>query len=149
MIKKKWIVIALLVLMPVGVYTLAAPRVLAFLKERRRTHFSESEVTRGDIVSVINSTGTVQPTLRVQVGTFVSGPITKLLVDFNDHVNKGQLLARIDPRIYKTAVARDEASLATAVARVAKTEALLEQACNDEKRAKALRAINENIWPTR
>ena len=80
--KKKWIIIALVVLMPVGLYMLAAPRARAFLKERNRPHYQEVEVTRGDIVSVINSTGNVQPTLRVQVGTFVSGPITELLVDF-------------------------------------------------------------------
>ena len=141
--KKKWIIIALVVLMPVGLYMLAAPRVRAYWKERNRPHYQEVEVTLGDIVSVINSTGTVQPVLRVQVGTFVSGPITELLVDFNDRVKKGQLMARIDPRIYKATVSRDMATLATAKANVAKTKALLEQAHLDEDRAKALRAINE------
>ena len=79
----------------------------------------------------------------MQIGTFVSGPITELLVDYNDKVKKGQLMARIDPRIYKASVLRDKASLATAKANVSKAKALLEQARNDEQRAKALREINE------
>ena len=141
--KKKWIIIALVLLMPVGLYMLAAPRARAYLKERNRPHYQEVEAARGDIVSVVNSTGTVQPVLRVQVGTFVSGPITELLVDFNDRVKKGQLMARIDPRIYKATVSRDTATLATAKANVAKTKALLEQARLDERRAQDLRAINE------
>jgi HlyD family secretion protein len=84
----------------------------------------------------------VQPVLRVQVGTFVSGPIVELNVDFNDRVKKGDLLARIDPRIYKAAVARDEANLATANAEVARATALRQQAINDERRAEELRSLN-------
>ena len=140
---RTWIIIALIILVPGGLITLAAPHVRAYWKERNRTKYREVEVKRGDIEVIKNSTGTVQPVLRVQIGTFVSGPITELLVDFNDKVKKGQLMARIDPRIYKASVSRDKASLATAKANVAKAKALLEQARNDEKRAEALREINE------
>jgi HlyD family secretion protein len=66
-----------------------------------------------------------------------------LRVDFNDHVKKEQLLAKIDPRIYNAAVARDRATLATAEAEVARVKALRQQAINDEKRAEQLREINE------
>lgn len=122
---------------------MATPYVRAYWKERHRTKYNEVKVEKGDIEVIRNSTGTVQPVLRVQVGTFVSGPITELLVDFNDKVKKGQLMARIDPRIYKASVARDEATLATAEANVDKAKALLEQAINDEQRAIDLREINE------
>jgi HlyD family secretion protein len=116
----------------------------SFWKEKNRPRFREAEVVSGDIVSVVNSTGTVQPVLRVQIGTFVSGPIVELRVDFNDHVKKGDLLARIDPRIYKAFVARDEANLATANAEVARATALRQQAINDERRAEELRALNQD-----
>ena len=115
---RTWIIIALIVLVPGGLIALAAPHVRAYWKERNRTKYREVEVKRGDIVVIRNSTATVQPVLRVQIGTFVSGPITELLVDFNDKVKKDQLMARIDPRIYKASVARDKASLATAKANV-------------------------------
>jgi len=126
------------------VAAVAVPRARTYWKERNRPKFREAKLQRGDIVSVVNSTGTIQPVLRVQVGSFVSGPIEELLVDFNDRVTKGQLMAKIDPRIYEASVARDEASLATANAEVARVKALLQQAVNDEKRAKDLREVNED-----
>ncbi len=140
---RTWIIIALIVLVPGGLIALAAPHVRAYWKERNRTKYRQAEVKRGDIVVIRNSTGTVQPVLKVQIGSRVSGPITELLVDFNDRVKVGQLMARVDPRLYKAAVARDEAALATATANVSKVSALLCQARNDEGRAIALRQINE------
>ncbi len=140
---RTWIIIALIVLVPGGLIALATPYVRAYWKERNRTKYSEVEVTKGDIEVIRNSPGEVQPILRVQIGARVSGPITELLVDFNDKVVVDQLMARIDPRLYKAALARDQASLATAKANVTKAKALLEQARNDERRALDLREINE------
>ena len=116
----------------------------AYWIARNRPEFRTSTVTRGSIVATVESTGTVDPVLKVQIGSFVSGPVVELCVDFNDRVQQGDLLARIDPRIYKAAVARDEASLAHAKAEVARVTALRQQAINDEKRAMALREANED-----
>ena len=116
----------------------------AYWVARNRPEFRTSIVTRGSIVATVESTGTVDPVLKVQIGSFVSGPVVELCVDFNDRVQKDDLLARIDPRIYEAAVARDQASLAHAKAEVARVTALLQQAINDEKRAMALRATNED-----
>lgn len=118
--------------------------VTKFLMRQSTVQYRTAEVDKGDIVHACDATGTVQPILRVQVGTFVSGPIKELKVDFNDKVKKDQLLARIDPRIYEASVARDEANLATAEAEKARVTALLQQAKNDEQRAEALRAVNED-----
>lgn len=52
--------------------------------------------TKGDITSSVSSTGTLNAVTTVQVGTQVSGQLAALYADFNDHVKKGQLLARID-----------------------------------------------------
>src|SRR5215203_380841 len=108
-------------------------------KERSRVRYREAEVTRGRIVAVVNSTGTVKPVRSVQVGSFVSGPIKKIFVDFNDPVVDQQILAKIDPQIYEANVARDKATLATREAEVKRAEAQLQQARNDEARAVALR----------
>lgn len=109
---------------------------------RNTPQFRTAPVTRGDIVSVINATGTVTPVLSVRVGSFVSGPIAKLHVDFNSRVKKGGLLVEIDPKIYEAVRAREEAAKRVAEAEVARVEALLKQAINDEKRAEGLRKKN-------
>jgi len=131
---------AVAVLVAVGVA--GFPYAAAYLKARNQPVYRLTKLIRGDIVLEVNSTGTVQPVRRVQVGSVVSGPIEELRVDYNSEVRKGDLLARIDPRIYKASVARDEASCATAKAEVDRIKALLQQAVNDEERAKALRAEN-------
>lgn len=109
-------------------------------QRRNLPQWRTAEVVQGDIVAVVNSTGTIKPVLQVSVGSFVSGPIEQLFVEFNQEVKKGDLLAKIDPRIYKANVDRDRATLATREAEVARVKALLQQAINDEKRAYALRA---------
>ena len=120
------------------------PYARAYWKARNQPLYRLAKVVRGDIVLVVNSTGTVQPVRRVQVGSFVSGPIEKLYVDYNSKVRKNDVLALVDQRIYKANVARDEAACAIARAEVARIKALLAQAVNDEQRAKALRAENED-----
>ena len=117
----------------------------AWLKERNRPQYREAEVTRGRVVSVVNSTGTIKPTRSVQVGSFVSGPIEAIFVDFNDEVKQDQILAKIDPRIYDANFNRDKAILATRVAEVKRVEAQLQQARNNEGRAVALRKENKSF----
>jgi len=99
-------------------------------------------VRRGDVTLVVNSTGTVQPVLSVQVGAFVSGPIQKVCVDFNDKVKKDQILAQIDPRNYLASEAHENAALAHANADLKRVQALLEQAVHSEKRSIRLKETN-------
>jgi HlyD family secretion protein len=100
---------------------------------------------RRSIVSVVNSTGEVKPVVSVSIGSFVSGPIIRMHADFNDRVTKDQLLAEIDPRIYKAAVDGATAALVTRQADVQRVKALLQQAVNDERRSVALRAENPDF----
>ncbi len=97
---------------------------------------------RGDVTSVVTSTGTVQPVLNVQVGSFVSGPVKKVYVDFNSKVKKDELLAEIDPRLYEAALAHEQAGLLHAQADKVRVEALLEQARLDYGRAVQLKPAN-------
>lgn len=116
----------------------------AYWKERNKPRYRQAEVTQGRILAVVNSTGTVEPVRRVQVGTFVSGPILELNAYFLDEIEpwpedeEGPLLAKIDPRLYAAHVARDKASLATRKAEVDRVQALLKKAKNDEARSIAL-----------
>lgn len=109
-----------------------------YWKQRNRPQFRTAEATEGSIVSVVNSTGEVKPVLSISVGSFVSGPIQALHVDFNDTVCKGQLMAEIDPRIYQASVASDRATLAIRKGEVKRVEADLAGAFADERRANEL-----------
>jgi HlyD family secretion protein len=85
--------------------------------------FVTEPVDRGPIEVAVTATGTVNPVTTVQVGTYVSGPILQLFVDFNSPVTKGQLVAKIDPRPFQVKVQQAEAGVATARATVVKARA--------------------------
>jgi HlyD family secretion protein len=96
------------------------------------------KVRRGEIKCVVNSSGTVQPVQLVQVGAFVSGPITTVKVDFNDKVKKGQVLALVDELIPRAQRDQAKASLECARANLLQAEAKLKQAKQEWERAKTL-----------
>lgn len=74
------------------------------------------EVTQGDLQSVVAATGNLQPVVTVQVGTQVSGIVDEVLVDFNDRVKAGQVIARIDKTLLIAAVQSSRAQLERAEA---------------------------------
>ncbi len=113
--------------------------------KRNKILWRTATVEQGDIISVVNSTGTVKPKLRVVIGSFVSGPIKELFCGFNQEIKVGDLLATVDPTLYQANVSRDEASLASREADVFRVKAQLQQAINDEKRAIALRTEDETF----
>lgn len=116
-----------------------------WLAERSKPRFRTGKLETGDLRLTVNASGEVKPVLSVKIGSFVSGPIIKLHVDFNDEVKQDQLLAEIDPRIYTAAVDRDMAALLTRKAEVARVKAELQRAINDEKRSLALQAENPDF----
>jgi HlyD family secretion protein len=80
-------------------------------------------VSRGPIVRSVIATGTVNPVTTVQVGSYVSGPITAIYADFNAPVKAGQLIAKIDPRPFQVKVDESSATLANAHAQLGKDQA--------------------------
>lgn len=92
-------------------------------KKEQPVSYITAAVERGEIARVVVATGTVNPVTTVQVGTYVSGPIKELFVDFNSAVKKGQRLAQIDPRTFSVKVKQAEANLTTARAQVEKDKA--------------------------
>ncbi len=89
------------------------------------TRYVTAPVTSGSIVRSVAATGTVNPVTTVQVGTYVSGPITQISADFNSPVKQGQIIAKIDPRPYAATVALSIAAVANAKAQLLKDEANL------------------------
>jgi HlyD family secretion protein len=80
------------------------------------------KVERADVRQTVSATGTLGAVRTVEVGTQVSGQIAALYVDFNSHVKKGQLIARIDPILQEQAVADAQAGVARAEAVVTQTQ---------------------------
>lgn len=116
-----------------------------WLRDRQKKQYRTAAVELGDMRITRNASGEIKPVLSVHVGSFVSGPIKELLVDFNDEVRKGQLLATIDQRIYIAAMQRDEAAHLTQLASVERVRAELQRAKNDEQRSLLLKAENPDF----
>src|SRR3954464_6852058 len=93
--------------------------------------YKTAALTRGSLKSTVSATGTLQAVRTMQVGTQASGQIAQIYVDFNDHVKKGQLLARIDPTLQQQAVEDAQAQLD-------KAQATLTAAREDYNRTKSL-----------
>jgi HlyD family secretion protein len=85
-------------------------------KSANATTYRLVEITKGDLLSVVAATGNLQPVQTVQVGTQVSGIVNDVLVDFNDHVKAGQVIARVDKTLLLAAVSSSRAQLERAEA---------------------------------
>jgi len=85
--------------------------------------YLDAPVTHGAITATVTATGTLNPLVSVQVGTYVSGPVQALFADYNTEVRRGQLLAKIDPRPFQVKVDEAEADLANARAKLVKDRA--------------------------
>ena len=99
-------------------------------------------VSRGPVTEVVSATGDVAALITVNIGSQVSGTVSRLLVDFNSQVKKGQLLATIDPRLFQAALEKARAGLASAAASVEKAEVGLADADRQLRRLRELRAGN-------
>jgi HlyD family secretion protein len=107
---------------------IAAAGAAAYVEWKERPvppQYVTAVVTRGTVARVIVTTGTVNPVVTVQVGSYVSGVIEKLYCDYNTKVKAGQLCAKIDSRPFQLQVDQDTANLANAKAQLEKDEASL------------------------
>lgn len=90
-----------------------------------------AQVNQGNFEIIVSSTGTLAAVETVEIGTQVSGTIDKLMVDYNDTVKKGQVLAVLDQSLFNASVENVRAG-------VLKAQAELQQAEAEYKRNKPL-----------
>ena len=141
--RRPWWTYALVVLVLAGLSVAIALR----LRRQRRPdapRYITGTVSVGNVVEVIEATGTVQPLVQVQVGSSVSARVLRVLVDYNAHVREGDLLAELDPAPFQIRVTEARAALAAADAqrRRARIELVLQE--RNLARASDLRARNLN-----
>ncbi len=128
--KKIWIALVIVAVAAAGI----AARMLTTHDSAQ--YFAE-KIDRGDIRDVVEATGTINAVINVQVGSQVSGTISKMYADFNSHVKKDQIIARIDPSLFEGALLQAKADLETAHASAAAAKANLEKARAAEAQARA------------
>ena len=121
MTKRKWLILAVVVIVA-GLFV-----ILGLNRDTHTQHFT-AKVERGDIHDVVEATGTINSVITVQVGSQVSGSIAKLNVDFNSRVHKGDVVALIDPALFKGALLQATADLKNAQANLEAARANLEKA---------------------
>jgi HlyD family secretion protein len=93
--------------------------------------YRTATVERGSVKPTVSATGTLSAVKTIQVGTQVSGQISAIYADFNQHVRRGQLLATIDPALQNQAVQEAQAQLERA-------QATMQQVQGDYERNKQL-----------
>lgn len=100
------------------------------------------------LVVRVSATGNLQPTNQVDVGSELSGIIDQVLVDVNDRVKKGQVLARLDLSKLEDAVAKSRANLASAQAQVLQARATVAQSRAELGRMRQVSALSGGKVPS-
>jgi HlyD family secretion protein len=121
MLKRHWLIASLVV---VAIAVFAAFQ----FKGADKPQYFTVKVDRGDIREVVEATGTINAVTTVQVGSQVSGTISRLFADFNSKVKKGQLIAQIEPSLFQGTLLQAKADLANARANLLTSKANLEKA---------------------
>ncbi len=109
LLKQHWLIAGLVV---VAIAIFAAFE----FKGGDKPQYYVSKVDKGDIRQEVDATGTINAVTTVQVGSQVSGTISKLYADFNSRVKKGQVIAQIDPALFEGALLQAKADYANAKA---------------------------------
>lgn len=104
--KKWWILLAATVLIGINLIWGGA-------KKSDKGEFATVQIIHGDLRQVVTATGEIQPVNTVNIGSQVSGTIDNIYVDFNSHVNKGDILLTIEPSVLQAQVDEAAASLAS------------------------------------
>ncbi|MBQ6736719.1 MAG: efflux RND transporter periplasmic adaptor subunit [Alphaproteobacteria bacterium] len=121
---KWWSLIVVIILLTVGIWWF-------FATKTEKVEYVTVNITRGDLRHVVTATGEINPVNTVSVGSQVSGTIENIYVDYNSHVNKGDLLLTIEPSVLQASVDEARATLDSA-------KSQLTLAKNDYERNKTL-----------
>ena len=106
--KKGWIAIAVIVVIILAVWKCSGG------KKEEKVTFETAKVEKGNIQTSITATGTIEPVTSVTVGTQVSGIVSRLYVDYNSVVKRGQVIAELDRTNLISELNAQKASLASA-----------------------------------
>ena len=141
--KKLWLTVGVAFLLMVG-YCGARSR-----GRGSAARFRTEPVTRGELIVKITATGKLQPVNKVDVGSEVSGLVEEVLVDENDYVKKGQVLARLDLSKLQDAVVNARAALTSADAGVLQAKATVQEAQANLSRLRQVAELSGGKVPSK
>lgn len=101
-----------------------------------KVEYKTETVQRADLIISVATTGTLQPTNQVDVGSELSGIVRTVEADYNDIVKVGQILAKLDTSRLEAQVQQSKASLEAAIAKVRQVQATVKEAGNSLDRLK-------------
>lgn len=104
----------------------------------KEVEYATKPVVYGSVLVKVRATGTIQPTDKVEISSELSGILREVLVDFNDIVNKGQVLAKLDTETLEAQRDSARAALAVKQARVREVNATVAESSAAFGRAKTL-----------
>ncbi len=142
--KISWIWYGVLVFIIVGVATYF----VVLNKNNKNVKYITQKIEKKDLVVKVSATGNIEPTNSVDVGIEVSGTIAQVNADFNQHVNKGDVLVRIDTTKLESRVKNTEAALLIAKANLAERKASLLNSKNELQRAKKTSESTHGKYPS-
>jgi HlyD family secretion protein len=99
----------------------------SFFKQEKQDSFQLEPIKKGNLENIVSSTGTLMAVQTVEVGSQVSGILADVLVDFNDSVKKGQVLAILDKTLFQVAVQDARAGVIRAKAKLDQANAELKR----------------------
>jgi len=111
--------------------------------------YATEEIRRGDLVVTVSATGKLQPTNQVDVGSELSGTLQEVLVDDNDRVAKGQVLARLDVSKLQDQIEKSRAALTAAQAQLRQTQATEAEARANLARLKQVSELSGGKVPSK
>lgn len=103
---------------------------------------------RGNLSVKVVANGTLQPTNKVEIGSELSGTVARVLVDVNDRVRRGQVLAELDTSRLRDQVARSQAALDVAHANVRQAQATVQEATGNLQRLQEVARLSGGKVPS-
>ncbi|WP_394840152.1 efflux RND transporter periplasmic adaptor subunit [Pendulispora rubella] len=116
-------------------FVVGARSILHRRAENARPHYTTERIAQQDLRVTVSATGKLQGLNTVEVGAQVTGKVQRVLVDYNDHVTKGQVLAEIDPEELRAAVEQQRAQVLSAEADIEQAKATLLEKTQARQRA--------------
>lgn len=137
-----WFVVIALALMMGGWYFFVQSK-----KQEEVKYISES-LKKTDLIVSVSATGNIEPTNTVDVGIEVSGTILNVYADFNQHVKKGEILARLDTTKLESKVVNANATLLVAKANLLERKVGVDDAKNELERGNTMYKATQKHFPS-
>jgi HlyD family secretion protein len=141
--RKKWIIVVLLT-----AAAMTAVVIWKLTETSNAVQYKTQEVQIGNLTVIVTATGTLQPTNKVDVSSELSGIIKTVVVDYNDRVKVGQVLATLDTSKLEAQVMQSKAALESAKGKVLQAQATVKETRSKLRQLQKVRELSNNKVPS-